>query len=139
MPQFINCAGQYMAWNSPSNCTHTDVGVKTENQLGGKPTRAVWTINGEARKNLNIVGDKDCVNNVLDISLRGIVLTRVKFPWQIKPVGNDCNTVTINAPTRNGAKYLGMRMSSTPGSCSKSFTFTSTSGPQNVFKLVKAS
>jgi hypothetical protein len=138
MPALLNCAGQYVAWPSPSNCNKTTVGVKTENQLGGKQVRASWTIKGEGRKPLNIVAAKDCVASQLDISTDGIVLGSVKFPWEIQPVGTDCNTVNIVAPSRKGAKYLGMRVSTMPGNCSKKFTFTSVAGPQNVFKLVKA-
>jgi len=139
VPTLLNCASQYVAWPSPSNCNNTAVGLKTQNQLGGKPVRASWTIKGEGRKPLNIVAAKDCAAKQLDISTEGIVLTSVKFPWEIQPIGGSCNTVNIVAPSRNGAKYLGIRVSNMPGNCSKKFTFTSTAGPQNVFKLVKTS
>ncbi|KAL4540184.1 hypothetical protein Ndes2437B_g01485 [Nannochloris sp. 'desiccata'] len=138
-PALLNCAGQYVAWPSPSNCNNTAVGIKTQNQLGGKPVRASWTIKGEGRKPLNIVAAKDCVANQMDISTDGIVLGSVKFPWEIQPIGTSCDSVNIVAPSRKGAKYLGMRVSTIPGNCSKKFTFTSTPGPQNVFKLVRAS
>lgn len=138
MPTLLNCDADFVAWDSPSNCKNNSIGIKSEAQLGGKDERANWNIVGLGKLPLDFTASKKCKKNKMNLSREGLILGAAKSKWEIHPVATDCNTVHIVAPTKKGAKFLGVRLSTMPGNCSGKFGVSSKPGPQTVFKLVKA-
>eukprot|EP00889_Picochlorum_renovo_P006424 jgi/Picre1/33454/NNA_008778.t1 len=137
-PLFSPCDKHYIAYVYP-NCANTDVMIRTRNQLGGKPRRAVWQLlgaylapNTTLATSIRASERRRCSARFLqDREGTEMLVGNPQKDWIIRPAGrkDDCSKVNIYSVSKQA--YLRV-----PRTCS-SFEFASSDGGRQRFRLTE--